>query len=231
MTRDLSLTTLQSINDDVVRPFFAVELNFDSNIIRTWTGVGTLVLPDGTSWLGTGQLLEISTIEETQEMSVKGATLTMSGIPSELLSLALSEPYQGRVCNIYFGTLSFGKILKQDGSYILQQDGSKIQVQTGEAGFNQLFSGYMDQMNISDGPESATIEMRVENKLIDLERARVARYTSGYQKSVYPGDLGLDFVESLQDKEITWGRATSNESNIIASTVESIRGSVNGALL
>jgi len=210
MTRDLSPITLKNINDDVVRPFFAVELNFDDNIIRTWTGVGTLVLPDGTSWVGTGQLLSISSIEETQEMSVKGATLTMSGIPSELLSLALSEPYQGRVCNIYFGTLSVGSILKQDGAYILKQDGGKILVETGEEGFNQLFSGYMDQMNISDGPESATIEMRVENKLIDLERARVARYTSGYQKSVYPGDLGLDFVESLQDKDIVWGRKSGS---------------------
>ena len=210
MTRDLSPITLKNINDDVVRPFFAVELNFDDNIVRTWTGVGTLVLPDGTSWIGTGQLLSISTIEETQEMSVKGATLTMSGIPSELLSLALSEPYQGRVCNIYFGTLSVGSLLKQDGAYILKQDGGKILVETGEEGFNQLFSGYMDQMNISDGPESATIEMRVENKLIDLERARVARYTSGYQKSVYPGDLGLDFVESLQDKDIVWGRKSGS---------------------
>ena len=210
MTRDLSPITLKNINDDVVRPFFAVELNFDDNIIRTWTGVGTLVLPDGTSWIGTGQLLSISSIEETQEMSVKGATLTMSGIPSELLSLALSEPYQGRVCNIYFGTLSNGSLLKQDGAYILKQDGGKILVETGEEGFNQLFSGYMDQMNISDGPESATIEMRVENKLIDLERARVARYTSGYQKSVYPGDLGLDFVESLQDKDIVWGRKSGS---------------------
>jgi len=210
MTRDLSPITLKNINDDVVRPFFAVELNFDDNIVRTWTGVGTLVLPDGTSWVGTGQLLSISSIEETQEMSVKGATLTMSGIPSELLSLALSEPYQGRVCNIYFGTLSNGSLLKQDGAYILKQDGGKILVETGEEGFNQLFSGYMDQMNISDGPESATIEMRVENKLIDLERARVARYTSGYQKSVYPGDLGLDFVESLQDKDIVWGRKSGS---------------------
>jgi len=210
MTRDLSPITLKNINDDVVRPFFAVELNFDDNIVRTWTGVGTLVLPDGTSWVGTEQLLSISSIEETQEMSVKGATLTMSGIPSELLSLALSEPYQGRVCNIYFGTLSVGSLLKQDGAYILKQDGGKILVETGEEGFNQLFSGYMDQMNISDGPESATIEMRVENKLIDLERARVARYTSGYQKSVYPGDLGLDFVESLQDKDIVWGRKSGS---------------------
>ena len=52
--------------------------------------------------------------------------------------------------------------------------------------------------------------MTVENKLIDLERVRVARFTSGYQKSVYPNDLGLDFIEDLQDKRVSWGRAESN---------------------
>ena len=65
-------------------------------------------------------------------------------------------------------------------------------------------------MNIQDGADTATIELKVENKLVDLERARVARFTSGYQKSVYPNDKGLDFVESLQDREIFWGRNAVN---------------------
>jgi len=186
MSRDLTATTISSISDDVVYPFFAVELLFDGeNTLRMWTGVGTLTLVDGTEWFGTGGLLNVSAVEETAEMAVKGATLTLSGVPSEILSLALSEPYQGRVCNIYFGV-------------------------TGEDVFNQLFSGYMDQMNIVDGGETSTIELMVENRLIDLERARVSRFTSGYQKSVYPGDLGLDFVEDLQDKDIVWGRSSGS---------------------
>jgi len=183
MSRDLTSEIIATLSDDVVYPFFAIELLFDDNPVRVWTGVGTLSL-GGFDWVGSGQLITVSAIEETQEMSVKGATITMSGIPSELLSLALSEPYQGRVCNIYFGT-------------------SQVALE-----LSQIFSGYMDQMNIVNGPETSTIELLVENKLIDLERARIARYTSGYQKSVYPGDLGLDFVESLQDKDIVWGRSS-----------------------
>lgn len=206
MSRDLLLTTIENINAPVVEPFFAVEMMFDSNIIRIWTGVGTLVLQDGTEWIGSGNLLSISTIEETQDMAVKGANISLSGIPSELLSLALTQPYQGRVCNIYFGTFTAGSILQETGNYILLQDGSKVNLQTGEANFNKLFSGYMDQMNIVEASETATIEMLVENKLIDLERARVARFTSGYQKSIYPLDKGLDFIEDLQDKRIPWGR-------------------------
>ena len=213
MSRDLSPNTISNISRDVVYPFFAVELEFDSpNTIRMWTGQGTLVLEDGTEWVGLGTLLDISSIEETSEMAVKGATLTLSGVPSEVLSLALRERYQGRVCNIYFGTFSeSGSLLQEGGSYILLQDGSKINLQTGEAGFNQMFSGYMDQMNIGDDPDTCTIELNVENKLIDLERARVARYTDGYQKSIYPNDRGLEFVAGMQNREVPWGKATPKE--------------------
>ena len=184
MSRDLTPTTIAAIDDDVVYPFFAVELMFDSEVLRMWTGQGTF--NDGVNdWVGAGNLLAISDIEETAEMSVRGATLTLSGVPSEILSLALSEPYQGRVCNIYFGI-------------------------SGENIFNQLFSGYMDQMNIEDGPETSTIELKVENRLIDLERARVARFTSAYQKSVYSGDKGLEFLEDMQDRPLTWGKKSAS---------------------
>jgi len=184
MSRDLTPTTIAAIDDDVVYPFFAVELMFDSEVLRMWTGQGTF--NDGVNdWVGAGNLLAISDIEETAEMSVRGATLTLSGVPSEILSLALSEPYQGRVCNIYFGV-------------------------QGENVFNQLFSGYMDQMNIEDSAETSTIELKVENRLIDLERARVARFTSAYQKSVYPNDKGLNFLEDMQDKPLTWGKKSAS---------------------
>ena len=206
MSRDLSAITIESLEEGVVYPFFATELRFSSNIVRMWTGQGTLVLEDGTEWIGLGQLLDISSIEETSEMAVKGASISLSGIPSELLSLALSEPYQGRVAKIYFGTFQQGSILQETANYILLEGGGRINLESMSHGFNELFSGYMDQMNIEEGGDTSTIQMNVENKLIDLERARVARYTSGYQKSVYPLDLGMDFIEDLQDKKIPWGR-------------------------
>ena len=189
MSRDLTSATITNISANTVYPFFAIELNFDSEILRLWTGQGTLTLPDTTQWIGTGTLLDVSAIEETAEMAVRGATLTLSGIPSEILSLALSEPYQGRVCNIYFGTFTGGDLT------------------TAPSNFDQIFSGYMDQMNIQDGADTATIELKVENRLIDLERARVARYTQYYQKSVYPDDDGLNFVEDLQTRKVPWGRS------------------------
>ena len=54
MSRDLSNITIENLSADVVYPFFATELRFDNNIIRMWTGQGTLVLEDGTEWIGLG---------------------------------------------------------------------------------------------------------------------------------------------------------------------------------
>jgi len=189
MTRALTTTTITNINSNTVYPFFAVELKFDGNqTLRMWTGAGTLTLADTTEWFGAGTLLNISSVEETSEIAAKGADITLSAIPSEVLALALSEPYQGRECNIYFGTFN---------------DANQT---TAPTNFNEIFSGYMDQMNISEAVDTTTIELKVENKLIDLERARVARFTSAYQKSKFPTDTGLDFIESMQDKKINWGK-------------------------
>jgi hypothetical protein len=207
-TRDVSDVVQNALDDDVVFPFFVIELLFDSAPIRLWTGVGTLVF-EGVSYLGTGSLLDVSSIEETSEIAVRGATITLSGMSSEVISLALQSPYQGRVCNISFGLFTKGLLLKEDGDFILLEDGSKIPLESGETGLTQIFSGYMDEMNIDEGPDFGTIELKVENRLIDLERARVRRYSSGYQKSAFPGDKGFDFVEDLQDKEIVWGRSVS----------------------
>jgi len=186
MSRDLPTALSSNLTDDVIYPFFAVELLFDEAPLRMWTGVGTLSY-DGNDWVGSGNLLTVSSVEETSDIAVKGATLTLSGVPSEVISLAITSAYQGRVCNIYLGM--FDTVLDTHS-------------------LTQLFAGYMDQMNISEGPETSTIELKVENKLIDLERSRVARFTSGYQKSKFPNDLGLDFVESLQDRPIAWGKAS-----------------------
>jgi hypothetical protein len=207
-TRDVSDVVQNALDDDVVFPFFVIELLFDSAPLRLWTGVGTLVF-EGVTYTGTGSLLDVSSIEETSEIAVRGATITLSGINSEVISLALQSPYQGRVCNISFGLFARGNLLQEDGAFILLEDGSKIPLESGETGLTQIFSGYMDEMNIDEGAELSTIQLKVENRLIDLERARVRRYSSGYQKSAFPGDKGFDFVEDLQDKEIVWGRSVN----------------------
>jgi hypothetical protein len=235
MPRSLPADLIASLEDDVLYPFFAVELLFDEGtftpvpvatstpverVVRLWTGIGTLTYKQK-QYFGAGNLLDISSIEETSEIAAKGASITLTGIPSETVSLALSEPYQGRICNIYFGTFAAQgvvvmlatKSLKKMLTFILLEDGSKITLNDRSTQLTQVFAGYMDTMNIEESAETCTVELTIENKLITLERARVARYTSAFQKSLYPNDKGLDFIEDMQDKSISWGSGTNSASN------------------
>jgi hypothetical protein len=167
----------------VVEPFLAVDLAFDSATLRVWTGLYDLQI-NGNTYIGAGQLLSISRLEEGAGLAAIGATLTMTGIPSEFLALALTEPYQGRACRIYFGPL-----ISPDDMF-------------------EVFSGVMDQLNIEEGAESATITVTVESDLIALERPVVRRFTDEDQKTRFPDDKGLRYVAGLQDREIYWGRRT-----------------------
>jgi len=214
MSRVLPTSVVDALDDNVMYPFFAVEMNFDAdNVLRLWTGVGTLNV-QGVDWTGAGTLLGISAVEETTETAARGADITITGLPSEVLALALSTPYQGRTCKIYFGLFKAAKIIKEDSSFLLLEDGSKIYLEDLNSGFTEIFCGYMDQMNIAEGADTGTIQVKVENKLIDLERARVARYTAEYQRSRNitgaSTDAGFDFVASMQDQKLAWGRSSES---------------------
>lgn len=181
MSRDLASAIANALDDDEVNVFWACDLLFDSpNELYFWNGLGDLVL-DGNTYTGAGTLLELSEMRESSDIAAYGATLTLSGIPSNLVSLALSEPYQTRKAIVKFG---------------VEVSGTKYAV--------TVFTGEMDQMNISVGPETATISLDVESRLVDLNRPRIRRYTDADQQSRFEGDLAFEFVTRLQNESLSW---------------------------
>ena len=207
MTRDLFPELLTAIELDTLAPFVAVQMNLDSGVLRMWSGLGTRKI-NGSDFIGVGTLLSISAIEETAELYASGATVSLSGVPSDMLSLALSEQYQGRRAFIYLGValnpsswVVFTGVWNDAGVWsddaYWYDDGLSA---------SQVYSGYLDQMVIDEQAETSTIAVTIESKLIDLERVRTYNYTSATQKAEYPLDLGFDFVASLQGKTYNWGR-------------------------
>jgi len=185
MTRSLTTALRDETLAGDVKPIILIDLDFSSGFVRFWTGYGDLVYNNNT-YVGTGTLLAIDSVNETTDVAANGVGLTLNGIPSDLLSIALTEHYQGRSAKIYFGALS--------DSYGLVADPFT------------LWSGRMDTMSITEGAETATIRLVAENRLIDLERQRERRLTDQDQQTAFPNDLGLQHVAAQQDKEITWGR-------------------------
>jgi len=186
MARTLGTDFQAQLDSSQLEPFYAVSVEFTTPL-RLWTGYSTINV-DSNSYFGSGNLLAISSIDETAEIRATGAKVTLSGMQSSLISSALTEDVQGTVVKIYFGvtTTDDNRTVVVDTPYL-------------------IFEGFLDTMTITENGETAEFTITVENKLITLEKAIDRRYTDQDQKELFAGDKGLEFVESLQDKQIAWG--------------------------
>lgn len=185
MSRGLSATIEGVIDDTVVRPAMFVELQFDSGTNYFWTGIADITALSNT-WIGIGSFLSVSGFQEQYELSASGFTVTLSGLITDNLSDALTEDYQNRKAIVYLGFF--------DGDNTLVADPFV------------LYSGFMDVMTIAEGADTSTIQIACENRLVELERAKKLLYTSATQQTEFPNDKGFEFVPSLQDKTLDWGK-------------------------
>jgi len=191
MSRTLS-TEMQAVaSAELVRPIYLVQMEFDSGDLFLWSGLGNLVY-SGDTYVGTGDLMAISSVKESEELTANGVTFTVSGIKQSLVSLARDEPYQGRKITLLLGAFD-------DSADIIS---SPV----------VLFSGFMDVMSISDSGETSTITIAAENKLIAFDRSSVRRFTAEDQKIDHPTDKGFEFVSKIAQQEIIWGRPTPNST-------------------
>ena len=174
--RDISTALSNKLLGKDVDLFVAVELMFDSGALRIWSGIGDKSI-GGQTYTGTGSLLSVGGIEESDGLSAPGASISLSGVDSSLVSLAIQEPYQNRDCRILLGS---------------------------EDDFFEIFSGFMDVMIIEDNGETCIVNLTVESRLIILDRKVPLRYTQETQNSLYPGDTFFSTVASLQDKKVDW---------------------------
>jgi hypothetical protein len=179
MSRTLPTGLSSVLGDKELDVYYAVEFNFTSSPIRLWTGHGDKTIYTNT-YTGSGDLLSISGLEEVADLSAKSITIGLSAISSSIVSLALQEPYQNRECTVYLGINDLEPL--------------------------EIFSGYMNTMNITDEGETSSIQLTVDSKLVRLERASNWRYTNENHQARYPNDTFFSYVTDLQDKQVVWGR-------------------------
>ena len=157
--------------------------------LNLWSGVGDLSY-GGETYLGVGDLLGISEIKESSDISATGMNISLTGVKSSLVSVAKNHEYQGRPLTVRLGAFDPSGNLVADPIII--------------------FSGFMDTMTIAEAGEYSTISIAVENKLIAFEKTKIRRYTAEDQKIDHPTDKGFEFVTAIVEKEIIWGRPTGS---------------------
>ena len=186
MARTIGSTFSTQLSSSQTRPFYAVEFLYTQNL-RIWTGYGEFTIA-GQQYLGLGNLISIGQVQETAETKASGIKISASGLNPDVLASALNETQQGVVVNVYFGVLT-----TSDNAQSIVDDPY------------QIFSGFVDTVQILEDGDNSTISFDIESKLISLERPLDFRYTDQDQKHFFPNDKGLEFVDDLQDKEIIWG--------------------------
>lgn len=186
MARDLTAAVEAELDKNEVRLGVFVEIIFDGGSFRAWSGLGDRSL-NGNIFMGVGNMGGISSIEESAgDVRASTVALTLSGIDVSLLSIALQEEFQGRPATVWLQMFDI--------------DWGAIDDPV------QLNKFRCDYPVIEKGGETFSITVYADSILVDLERQRVRRYTHEDQQTLYPGDLGLEFVASIQNQEVVWTR-------------------------
>lgn len=207
MRNNFTADMISEFSSGSFQPILLCDLEFDTQPRYLWNGLGDINF-NGKTYRGGGDLLGLSPIEETQDIQAKGLVATLSGVPSNVVAQSLLEKMRGRPFRLYLAAISnSGLVMLEDSSGVVLLEDSSGYVELETYLVNtpyRLFSGLMDYVEYSNDGKTATLRLSVESILIYGQRNKVRRYTHEDQRKKFPNDLGLEFINQLQDKEIVW---------------------------
>tara|TARA_A100001035_G_scaffold279577_1_gene281412 strand:+ start:561 stop:1259 length:699 start_codon:yes stop_codon:yes gene_type:complete len=225
MSRDLAANTAAQYAANHVNPIIFVKLEFDTGApnstgtIRLHNGLGTYVWDDGSGnqqWYGTGDLGQISAIEEGDEISPYSIELTLSGIDSQIAAEAARETYYQRPVTLYIGALNASDTL----------------VATPDV----IWTGFIDTMDaVLGGGDGDAIRVTAESELAMFERSSNYLYTNAQQQHDSPigpdsnnpqPDTFFTHLQEMEDLTLDWGKrkAGSGSGGTPARTDETDNG-------
>ncbi len=180
MTRSLSGSTITASQADTLRVVYFTEVDFASGAIRknstdrdiTWGG-NTF---EGALGIGT-----IGAIEEGAELKSRSLPFTLRGVPNDIVLVSLSEHYQGRDVTVWIGLLDEGYDLIDTPTL--------------------FWKGLADTMDTEMGSDS-TVTLTAQDRFSRWDTNPEVRYTDEQQQARFPGDLGLQFISEMPQKEL-----------------------------
>jgi len=185
MSRALATDMLAAIQAGTLRPVLFYEGQFRNTgtlaveYMRLWSGLGTKSW-DGETWTGAGELLGVDGIEETVEARSVGFRVSLTGIASSVVAVALAADQSK---NLY-GTIWLAAINASD-AVIADPFLSR--------------KGKLNRATIDDAGETCNIVAEYEDENVDLLVPFDRRWTPEDQAIDYAGDSGFDQVAALQD--------------------------------
>lgn len=184
MARPLTAGVLMEIAKDIKYPIVFVKMTFDEAPLRMWSGVGTLNW-NSEDWLGTGDLGKVSEIEETNKLEAAGVKFSLMGVRLENLALALDDVRQGLPVEAWLGFMTnVGEVIADPAA---------------------VFYGEMDEVDVQEDGDAVDITISCESRMQLLQQKKERRRTHEDQQIKYEGDMGFQYVPTLQNANVTWG--------------------------
>lgn len=173
-----------------------VHMDFSDSPKRWWSGFGDMSV-GGYTWQGLGDLITISPISTSYQISAEQVTFQVAATP-EMLALALSakDRVRDRAVTVYLQLFAMDDVTV-DGSGIAsgQPVGSPM----------ALYSGTMQRMPWSaTGSTQRTISVECEGNFFRRNSPPRGRWTDADQKARYPGDKGLERLPIYVNYETKW---------------------------
>lgn len=179
--RALTTAAAAALSSASVPIVLLVEMDLSSPLNLNTSNIDLVI--SGTTYFGTKGLGRIGALHDTAA-ELRGLQFELSGVPSDLLSLALSEPVQGKAVRVKTAVL--------DPSTYAVLD-TRLR-----------WAGRLDVMAIADGEQSASISVSAEHAGIDLVRPASSLYTDAEQQRLAPGDLFFQFLADQVEQRVVW---------------------------
>ena len=196
MPKSLSSAEQTAIAARTVRPVHLLDLDL-------WNGhVYVTSLPwnfeydidgDGSdeTFIGVGQLGGVSEVEETTEGKVNSVTVTLAGVKSSDVSMALTDIAKSRW---RAGTI-YRAYLDADGQLV---DAPRVR-----------FKGLIDNAPIKLGGKTAQVSVKLVSRMVRWEFGlNSPRFDDADHRSRRPGDTFFSrMAEITKGKEVKWGKS------------------------
>jgi hypothetical protein len=190
MSRGFPSDVLTALSSDHVALVTFAKLEFPSGTLYLHNSIGTYTW-GGNDWLGTGDLGEISQLEEGAEISPYKITLSLSGLDATISGAALTEDYYLQPVTVYLGVLNANDVLIADPTIV--------------------WEGAMDQMELSVGAaDGDVIVLTAESELARFDKASNLKYTDAQLQTDSAGSLGFEFMADIEGAKIRWGDPNSD---------------------
>ncbi len=140
---------------------------------------------EGDTYIG-GRGVSIEPVKD-QGGEVQALQFTLSGVPSEYISMALATQIQGKRIVVYTA------LMDPDTHTLVD--------------VMPMWSGTLDQMPIKHGPATSTISVTAEHRGIAFARPKALRYSDAEQRRAFSGDRCLEFLVAQSQHQDIWPSA------------------------